>query len=91
MSIAVECRCLPATPTIAIRALAALELPVALALAPLLIFPTPGRALALAVIPIIWAAAWITTGRPIPATPINGALGLLLSWACARSPNSFRR
>lgn len=62
-----------------VRFVAAAELPVLLAIAPLLLFPTPGRLVALAVVPIVWLCARITTGRFIPATPINAALGLLLA------------
>jgi hypothetical protein len=49
-----------------------------IAAAPFLLFPTPGRSLALLLIPAIWAAAWLTNGEPVPRTPLN-AVVLLLS------------
>lgn len=58
---------------------AAAELPVILAIAPMLLFPTPTRLIVLAVVPIVWLCARITTGRVIPPTPLNAALGLLLA------------
>lgn len=58
---------------------AALELPVLLAIAPVLLFPTPSRLVVLAVVPALWWAAWATTGRAVPRTKMNPALWLLLA------------
>jgi len=56
----------------------AVELPVMLAIAPALLFPTPRRLGVLAVVAALWACAWIAGERPIPRTSFNAALGLLL-------------
>ena len=61
-----------------IRAVAAAELPLVLALAPALLFPTPARMLVLLAVPAIWACARRTSGHAIPPTPFNSALLLLL-------------
>lgn len=60
------------------RAAAALELPVVLALAPVLLFPTPGRLALLGVLPLVWIGLWMTRQPLVPRTPANVALGLLL-------------
>jgi hypothetical protein len=60
------------------RSVAALELPIVLAIAPFLLFPTPVRLVALTVVPVLWGAVCLAGGRPIPRTPFNAALGLLL-------------
>ena len=61
------------------RLVAGAELPVILAIAPALMFPTPELLTVLAVVPFIWLCAWIGGGRFIPRTPMNTALGLLLA------------
>ncbi len=48
--------------------------------APFLLFPAPGRSLALLVVPGLWVVAWLAGREPLPRTPFNGAL-LLLSLA----------
>lgn len=54
------------------------ELLAIIAIAPLLLFPTSGRAMVLAVVPLLWISARIA-GQPIvPATPLNAALWMLL-------------
>ena len=62
-----------------VRFVAAAELPFILAIAPLLLFPTPGRLTVLAAVPIIWVCAKVTTGRFVPSTPLNASLWLLLA------------
>jgi len=52
---------------------------VTLAIAPALLFPTPWRMLALAVVPLLWLGARMATGRAVPSTPMNPALWLLLT------------
>ena len=61
------------------RLLARVELPIILAIAPALMFPTPTRLLALAVVPPLWVAARIGVGRATPATPLNTTLWILLA------------
>lgn len=56
----------------------AAELPIVLAIAPLLMFPSGGRVAAGALVPVVWTCAWMATGRFVPRTPLNWALGLLL-------------
>lgn len=46
-------------------------------IAPLLLFPSPRRSLALALIPTLWVTAWVSRRELLPHTPLNGALGLL--------------
>ncbi len=62
-----------------VRFVAAAELPFVLAIAPLLLLPTPGRLTVLAAVPVIWLCARITSGRLVPPTPVNTALWLLLA------------
>src|SRR5438874_1817057 len=52
---------------------------IVMALAPALLFPTPGRLLALTAVPVMWVCAWVVTGRALPRTPLNVALGVLLT------------
>src|SRR5262245_10467202 len=61
------------------RFLAPLELPLVLMIAPLLLFPTPGRLTVLSVVPVIWLSSKITTGRLIPPTPFDVGLWVLLA------------
>ena len=61
------------------RLVAAAELPVILAIAPALLFPTPKRLLVLSVVPGLWFSARVAGGRMIPRTPMNAALGLMLA------------
>jgi len=61
------------------RVVTAVEIPILLAIAPALLFPTPKRLMVLAVVPIVWACARITTGRIVPRTPLNIALYVLLT------------
>jgi putative inorganic carbon (HCO3(-)) transporter len=58
--------------------IASAELPVVLAIAPALIFPTPKRLVVLLAVPIVWGCARAATGRLVPRTPLNSALWLLL-------------
>jgi len=46
-------------------------------LAPLLLFPSPGRSPALLIVPALWIAAWVAGREPLPRTPLNGILLLL--------------
>src|SRR4029453_6387535 len=55
------------------------EIPALLAISPVLLFPTPGRLVVLAVVPVLLIAATISTGRAIPRTPMNVALYCLLA------------
>ena len=61
------------------RLVASAELWVTLAIAPALVFPTPWRMLALAVVPLLWIGARMATGRAVPSTPMNPALWLMLA------------
>lgn len=58
--------------------LAAMELPIVLVMAPLLLFPTAGRLSVLALVPLVLGSAWVTTRRVIPPTPFNAAIVALL-------------
>jgi putative inorganic carbon (HCO3(-)) transporter len=62
----------------ATRFLAALELPIVIAIAPALLFPTPTRMLVLAVVPMLWAANRAVGRGLVPSTPLNAAIWLLL-------------
>jgi putative inorganic carbon (HCO3(-)) transporter len=57
----------------------AIELPVVLALAPVLWFPTFTRLVVVLIVPMLWLGLWSAGGRPIPRTPLNGPLALLLA------------
>jgi putative inorganic carbon (HCO3(-)) transporter len=61
------------------RTITNLEIPVLLAVSPVLLFPTPGRLLVLVAIPVLLIAAYISTGRIVPSTPLNLALYVLLT------------
>lgn len=61
------------------RFVAAAELPVIIAIAPLLLFPTRRHLVVLAVVPIIWLCARIAGGHIVPRTPMNAALWLMLA------------
>jgi putative inorganic carbon (HCO3(-)) transporter len=63
------------------RSLVAAELAIVLLIAPALLFPSPRRMLALAVVPLIWFAAHVHTGRWVPRTPLNSVLVVLLAMA----------
>lgn len=49
-----------------------------LVVAPLLLFPAPGRLWALLVVPLLWLARWIATGRPLEPSPLNLPMLVLL-------------
>src|SRR5712691_6596601 len=55
------------------------EIPLLLAISPVLLFPTPGRLVVLPAIPVLLTAAYISTGRVVPRTPMNIALFVLLA------------
>lgn len=57
---------------------AALEVPGLMLIAPALFFPTPGRALALLVIPFFWITRRLASGHFVPRTPLDPAILLLL-------------
>src|SRR5438067_2081430 len=61
------------------RAISHLELPVLLAIAPVLLFPTPGRLIVLLAVPVLLVSAHLATGRALPPTPMNVALFVLLA------------
>src|SRR5262245_61951793 len=62
-----------------LRKLAALELPLIIAISPALLFPSPSRLIVLLLVPVVWIALRLD-GQPIlPATPLNAALALLLA------------
>jgi putative inorganic carbon (HCO3(-)) transporter len=48
------------------------------AVAPLLLFPSPGRAWALAVVPGLWIIAWLARREAVPPTPLNVSIFLLV-------------
>jgi putative inorganic carbon (HCO3(-)) transporter len=60
------------------RWVAAAEVPVLIAIAPALWFPTRRRLLVLLVVPILWACAKAVGGPFVPRTPLNAAISLLL-------------
>jgi putative inorganic carbon (hco3(-)) transporter len=60
------------------RSLVAAELPIMMVIAPALLFPSPSRLIVLAIVPLVWIAARVTTGEAVPRTPINRAIQLLL-------------
>jgi putative inorganic carbon (HCO3(-)) transporter len=66
------------TPVGLARAVVAAELPIILAIAPLLMFPSPRRLVVLLVLPVVWWCARLSTGRSVPNTPLNCSLWLLL-------------
>jgi len=49
-----------------------------LAATPFLLFPSPRSFLATLVVPIIWVAAWIIHGTPVPKTPLNAVILIIL-------------
>jgi putative inorganic carbon (HCO3(-)) transporter len=61
-----------------IARLAAAEPLVVLAIAPLLLFPTPARCAAAVVVPIVWWCNRRVTGHLVPPTPVNRWLLVLL-------------
>jgi putative inorganic carbon (hco3(-)) transporter len=61
--------------------LVAAELALVFLIAPLLLFPSPRRMLVLAVLPLVWLAARVSTGSWLPRTPLNSALVVLLAMA----------
>ena len=61
------------------RWVTAVEWLVLAALLPLVLLPSPVRAAALLVIPLVWLARWGATGHLVPPTPVDWSLlGLLL-------------
>ena len=61
------------------RLLAAAEIPIILAIAPALLFPTPRRLLVLSVVPVLWVCARFAHGSLVPRTAMNTALWVLLA------------
>ena len=61
------------------RLLAAAEIPIILAIAPALLFPTPRRLLVLSVVPVLWVSARFAHGSLVPRTAMNTALWVLLA------------
>jgi putative inorganic carbon (HCO3(-)) transporter len=61
------------------RTITRLEIPVLLAISPVLLFPTPGRLVVLIVVPLLLIAARLSTGHAVPRTPVNVALYVLLA------------
>jgi putative inorganic carbon (hco3(-)) transporter len=45
---------------------------------PAVLFPNPTRALVLLLLPLLWLARRVATGRFVPASPLNGSVLLLL-------------
>jgi putative inorganic carbon (HCO3(-)) transporter len=66
------------TPARLARILVAAELPIVILIAPALLFPTPTRLVVLAIVPVLWLAARMTTGEVVPRTPLNVATSVLL-------------
>jgi putative inorganic carbon (HCO3(-)) transporter len=60
------------------RLVASAELPILLAIAPALLFPTPSRLLVLVAVPIVWLCMKLTDEPIVPRTPMNTALALML-------------
>jgi putative inorganic carbon (HCO3(-)) transporter len=46
--------------------------------APFLLFPSPARSLALFVVPGLWIVAWLAGREPLPRTPLNATLLLMM-------------
>jgi putative inorganic carbon (HCO3(-)) transporter len=46
--------------------------------APFLLFPSPTRSLALFVVPGLWIVAWLAGREPLPRTPLNATLLLMM-------------
>jgi O-antigen ligase len=46
--------------------------------APFLLFPTPQRSLALLAVPVLWVIAWAVSRKPLPITPLNLPILLML-------------
>lgn len=47
---------------------------VLLLILPAVLFPSPSRILVLLLLPLLWGARWVVTGRLVPPTPLNGTL-----------------
>jgi putative inorganic carbon (HCO3(-)) transporter len=62
-----------------VRLVASAELAIVVAIAPALLFPSPGRLAVLAVVPVVWFCARTAGGRVVPRTPLNAAVWLLLA------------
>ena len=71
------------------RAIAASEPLFVLAIAPYLMFPTPRRLLILLIVPVVWWCAFRTTGRLVPRSPVNVALGLLVAMVLVSLHETF--
>jgi putative inorganic carbon (HCO3(-)) transporter len=61
------------------RTITNLEIPVLLAISPVLLFPAPGRLVVLLAIPVLLVAAYVSTGLAVPRTPMNVALYVMLA------------
>ena len=61
------------------RRIAAAELPIVLAIAPALLFPTPARLALLAIMPIVWCCARASGDHCVPRTPINAGQWVILA------------
>jgi putative inorganic carbon (HCO3(-)) transporter len=67
------------TPARLARRVAAAELPIILAIAPALLFPSPERLVVLAIVPVVWLCARVGGGGLVPRTPVNLSLYVLLA------------
>jgi putative inorganic carbon (hco3(-)) transporter len=47
--------------------------------APFFLFPTPSRILFLIIVPVLWLVGWLATGKPLPNTPANLPLLVMMS------------
>ncbi len=54
------------------------QLWILLLLAPLLLFPSPTRSVAMIGVPLLWACRWVTCGHPVERTPLDWPILLLL-------------
>ena len=61
------------------RTITRFEIPVLLAISPVLLFPTPGRLVVLVVVPLLLIAGRLSTGHAVPQTPANVTLYVLLA------------
>ena len=60
------------------RTITTLEIPVLVAIAPVLLFPAPGRLVVLLVVPVVLIAAYLSTRHAVPPTAMNVALYAML-------------
>lgn len=78
-----------ALPSRLCRLITSAELPIILLVSPALLFPTPGRLVVCAFLPVIWFCARRTTGHALPPTPLDWPIALIVLMALASLAVSF--